>query len=501
MSEMSEVSDRIVRGIPEDQGAFEKEKNLGLSPSRNLVFTAWMVGIISGQDEKPEDVVLASSAVADMTASYSVNTQSAARVEQEARREEARKGEPLAPKQQDRVVQEESERISQLQVALQECGELEAEEDFEEAKPTGPEDTRDPDEPAYVGEAEPPTDGPVPTPGGGEPENTGAPGTAEAPPSHEETPQATAGEVDEGPVLEVEPAAAFLPLAPPPVVDLVESGVLGALPLVQRRRHGALPPTPPPSVPSVPKKTMVGIRRALAAAPASSDARVFEEITKLEGQIQDMTQILNELKATVLQSSEDNRQVRYLLQAEAVKGAILPEVEDEPEGDEFEPGARPARVAPTTKRSRAWPTVVWPTWPPQRREWFLVGGLVLAIVAMVALVGYSRNTSGEPVASPASVVVDRASAGREAAQARALYLRSERRELLAVVRLQEEGTRWLDGKRRAVEAQKTRFGLTEAQRAQGEAEVREAERETARWAREAVRAKANLAWVKAHLPE
>ena len=476
MSKASEVNERVVPGVNEDQTAFDKEKNKGYTPTRGPKINEWMTAAISGQTEGPEDVVLAARVLAEMDASYTVDSRAAGRIDAEVRREEARKGEPLPQAQQDRLAEEEAARISEVQAFLREVepGEDEFYEDEIEDL-SGPGDMASGPEPDLgLGPTRELQSGMEEDPDGGPP----VPG--EVPNDEVPSEAPVVDGVAEPPVAPVSPVGSSGPEA---------EDVLARLPIFARRKQR--------QAARVPASALSSIRQALAAATAPPDARVFEEIGKLEAQIQDMTKVLEDLKATVHQSNANSREIKNLLQAEAVKSVVLPEADalarasgDDPSGDldEDEPGGW-ARTDPAPRRWRLQvvPLVLAAT-----------ASLLLLLLGFLGMLLVSRPRSAEAPEPPRS---DRAMAARDAAHFRADYLRAERRELQAALQVGVEGARLLEAKRGVADTLRARPGATEAERAAADQGVRDAELDVVRWGREAERAKANLLRVKTKLPE
>lgn len=494
-----DVDDRVVPGVAKDQSEFDREKNAGPSPRAPRMET-WLAQAMAGQVEAPEDVVLAARVVAQMDASYA-DPQALARVDAEVRREETRKGDPLPAAQRERLVDEDADRVSEIQALLRQCADPDGDDDDREGEgprgeysiegPEGPEglegeepQSEDPKEADLRDEG---PDGPEPLPDFG-PDPESVPALATVPQEPPREGDANLAADDSGLVPPVEDPPPTPPALPRPT-EAEEAGVLDRLPIIARRRTHAAP------APGAPPRLLTVARKALAAAPASSDARVFEEIGKLEAQIQDMTQVLSELKASVQLSNANNRAIKTMLQAGAVKESILPEVDpdvldgSDPVEEWERPVGNPGRPAATGLS-------------PALRYGALAAVAILGTISILGLAVMATGRDPGPGGGAVDVAKgDRVNAAKAAANARAAYLRGERTELQTVLRVEAEGAHWVEVRRKAMASALARPGATDAERTKTTEAAQEAEQDLARWGREALRAKANLLRIQAKLPE
>jgi len=454
--------------IQKDLRAFAAEKSQGQDHSE-VRFDAWLKETLVDPDAPSEELEAVVQGVARCNESYLLSRKDAIeRIETAARAEENRKGElpPLPASQREAEILEAVEAYD-FEISPDPDGELEPEPEFEDFE----------DEAIRVLSPE-----------------------ASAMALQEARAQAVVAGIELGPEdstggdSTVESTVEFVP------ADLVavESSLLGVMPPPAQPKA---PADQPPRIVATHATVRIGgspvavgqavsaVRRRLAKAAPGADARIFEDIRRLEDQLAEMSETLAVLKAQAASSNTHLNEVRNLLTARAVGENILPVAastcldDDPPVSNHGHPGE--GEKGSTLEQPRH-----------KHRKAMVVAGL--SSLAALFLAGVLMTQTGATGgALPNS---ERLAAARRAAQQRATYLRSEKHELELLLQVSAEADRLCRNRQATLErVRNTPSANPEAIR-RAEVDLQEAEAIRAEVQPQSQRAEANLRRIAAVLP-
>lgn len=457
MADKNEILAELVPEIRKDHLAWENEKRQGGEAAHDPQFGDWLSGILTGEDDAPDEVRLVKQAVNICNESYLLDRAEAnRRIHNASLSEENRKASPdnppLDPDQRDAETLEAASLV----------------------EPT-PDALWDDDEDDAIRVVSPET-------------------AATLVAAEEDYEIETEGEVPPGPD-DSQPGEGFLDSTEtlPATFDPVE---------IERVEIHSVESGQPPTllashatirVPRKPQSAAKGVevfRRRLALAAPGADARIVEEIQKLEAQMSEIAKNLEVLKASVVSSTGNLNEVRTLLQATAVRANILP-------GADItrleEPTPLSARVAEANENDHSSPDKRW----KPASVLATVGSLVAVAFVLVMV---SRGAGDRPEGSVTTTNSQRLAMARKAAQYRAAYLRREKHELEVTVQILVESEKLLAGRRATLERLKSLASVTPMAIQRAEQDVQEAEAIQAESQQQGRRAEINLRRVAAALP-